>query len=129
MFWSSRSTLTNHRHRKRKLGQERGPEKGKFISDRFFYRLKGQLLSKANCQAKDSSKKRPNEFVFTSMRRVFVLFLRILGQKKTFREYLAFNFLRFFTRFCFLLFFFGKKSCIANFFVKSQCSLLDFFFI
>ena len=36
------------------------------------------------------------------------------------------NFLRFFTRFCFLLFFFGKKSCIANFFVKSQCSLLDF---
>ena len=35
------------------------------------------------------------------------------------------NFLRFFTRFCFLLFF-VKKSCIANFFVKSQCSLLDF---
>ena len=43
------------------------------------------------------------------MRRVFVLFLRILGQKKTFREYLAFNFLRFFTRFCFLLFFFWQK--------------------
>ena len=26
---------------------------------------KGQLISKANCQAKDSSKKRTNEFVFT----------------------------------------------------------------
>ena len=33
---------------------------------------KGQLISKGNCQAKDSSKKRMNEFVFTSMRRVFV---------------------------------------------------------
>ena len=30
---------------------------------------KGQLISKANCQGKDSSKKRTNEFVFTSMRR------------------------------------------------------------
>ena len=33
---------------------------------------KGHLISKANCQAEDSSKKRTNEFVFTSMRRVFV---------------------------------------------------------
>ena len=31
--------------------------------------LKGQLISKENCQAEDSSKKRTNEFVFTSVRR------------------------------------------------------------
>ena len=36
--------------------------------------LKGQLISKANCQAEDSLKKRTNEFVFTSMRIVFVRF-------------------------------------------------------
>ena len=33
--------------------------------------VKGQLISKANCQAMNSSKKRTNEFVFTTMRRVF----------------------------------------------------------
>ena len=36
---------------------------------------KGHLISKANCQAVNSSKKRTNEFVFTTMRRVFVRFL------------------------------------------------------
>ena len=36
---------------------------------------KGQLISKTNCQTLDSPKKRTNEFVFTSMRRVFVRFL------------------------------------------------------
>ena len=36
--------------------------------------VKGQLISKANCQAEDSTKKRTNEFVFTSMRHVFVRF-------------------------------------------------------
>ena len=36
---------------------------------------KGQLISKANCQAEDSSKKRMNEFASTSMRRVFICFL------------------------------------------------------
>ena len=36
---------------------------------------KGQLTSKANCQAEDSPKKRTNEFVFTTVRRVFVRFL------------------------------------------------------
>ena len=30
--------------------------------------LKGQLISKADCQAEDSPKKRTKEFVFTSMR-------------------------------------------------------------
>ena len=30
-----------------------------------FENLKGQLISKANCQAMNSSKKRTNEFVFT----------------------------------------------------------------
>ena len=38
--------------------------------------IKGQLISKANCQAEDSSKKRTNEFVFTSMRRVVIHFLK-----------------------------------------------------
>ena len=53
---------------------------------------KGQLISKANCQAKDSSKKRMNEFVFTSMRRVFVCFFEeIEDSKKAFRNYLTFS--------------------------------------
>ena len=51
-----------------------------------FY-TKGQLISKANCQATNSSKKRMNEFVFTTMRRVFVHFLEeIEVNKKTFRN-------------------------------------------
>ena len=54
--------------------------------------LKDQLISKANCQAKDSSKKWTNEFVFTSMRRVFVRFLEeSLASDKTFRDYLTFT--------------------------------------
>ena len=49
--------------------------------------VKGQLISKANCQAVNSSKKRTNEFVFTTMRRVFVRFLEeIEDTKKTFRN-------------------------------------------
>ena len=44
---------------------------------------KGQLISKANCQAEDSSKKQTNGFVFTSMRRVFVRFFEeSLARKK-----------------------------------------------
>ena len=35
------------------------------------YWVKGQLISKANCQAVISSKKRMNEFVFTTMRSFF----------------------------------------------------------
>ena len=47
--------------------------------------FKGQLISKANCQAADSSKKRTNEFGFTSMQRVFVRFLEeSLARKKHF---------------------------------------------
>ena len=37
--------------------------------------LKGQLISKSNRQAMNSSKKRTNEFVFTIMQRVFIHFL------------------------------------------------------
>ena len=49
---------------------------------------KGQLISKANCQAENSSKKRTNEFVFTSMRRVFVCFLgESSARKKRFEIY------------------------------------------
>ena len=51
----------------------------------WFMMPKGQLISKANCQAEDSSKKRTNEFIFTSMRRVFVRFLEeSLARKKCF---------------------------------------------
>ena len=45
--------------------------------------IKGQLISKRFFLAEDSSKKRTNEFVFTSMRRVFVCFLEeSLARKK-----------------------------------------------
>ena len=44
--------------------------------------FKGQLISKANCQAKDSSKKRTNEFIFTSMQHVFVRFLEESSARK-----------------------------------------------
>ena len=49
---------------------------------------KGQLISKANCQAVNSSKKRTNEFVlglfvFTTMRRIFVCFLDEIKDTKT----------------------------------------------
>ena len=47
--------------------------------------IKGHLISKENFQAVNSSKKRTNEFVFTTMRRVFVSFLKeIEDTKKTF---------------------------------------------
>ena len=56
------------------------------------YCAKGQLISKRNSQAKDSPKKPTNEFIFTSMRCVFVPFFgQILGQKKSFRDYLTFS--------------------------------------
>ena len=45
-------------------------------------KAKGQLISKANCQAEDSSKKRTNEFIFTSMRCVFVRFLEESSARK-----------------------------------------------
>ena len=37
--------------------------------------VKGQLISKTNCQPEDSSKKGTNEFVFTTVQSVFVRFL------------------------------------------------------
>ena len=53
---------------------------------------KDQLISKANCRAVNSSKKRTNEFVFTSMRCVFVCFLEEIEDSiKAFRNYLTFN--------------------------------------
>ena len=56
---------------------------------------KGQLISKANCQAVNSSQKRVNEFVFTTMRRVFGRFLEeIEVTKKTFQNHLTFRQLR-----------------------------------
>ena len=53
---------------------------------------KGQLISKANYQVMNSSKKRTNEFVFTCMGRVFVRFLEEIEEsKKAFRNYLTFT--------------------------------------
>ena len=47
------------------------------------FSAKGQIISKANCQAEDSPKKRTNEFVFTTMGRDFVRFwVEIEGTKK-----------------------------------------------
>ena len=47
--------------------------------------FKGHLIWKANCQAVNSSKKRTNEFIFTTMRRDFISFLEeIEDTKKTF---------------------------------------------
>ena len=52
---------------------------------------KGQLISKANCQTVNSSKKRTNEFVFTTMGRVLVCFLEEIEDiRMTFRNYLTF---------------------------------------
>ena len=48
----------------------------------FLYAFKGQLISKANCQGEDSSKKRMIGFVFTSMQRVFVRFLEKSSARK-----------------------------------------------
>ena len=51
---------------------------------------KDQLISKKNCQAVNSSKKRTNEFIFTTMRRVFACFLEeIEDTKETFRNHLT----------------------------------------
>ena len=47
-----------------------------------FAKFKGQLISKANCETVNSSKKQTNEFVFTSMRRVFVRFLEESSARK-----------------------------------------------
>ena len=53
---------------------------------------KGQLILKANYQAEDSSKKRMKDFVFTSMRRLFVRFLEeSSARNKRFRDYLTFK--------------------------------------
>ena len=43
---------------------------------------KGQLISKANSQAVNSSKKRMNEFVFSSMRHVFFCFSEEIEDSK-----------------------------------------------
>ena len=60
-----------------------------------YQKFKGQLISKTNCQAVNSSKKRTNKFVFTSMRRIFVCFLEeIEDSKKAFRNYLTFSVLQ-----------------------------------
>ena len=53
---------------------------------------KGKVISKANYQAVNSSKKRTNEFIFTTMQHVFVRFLEeIEDTKKTFQNYLTFT--------------------------------------
>ena len=52
------------------------------IFEPFLKSTKGQLISKANCQAVNSSKKRTNEFIFTTMRRVFVGFLEEIEDTK-----------------------------------------------
>ena len=56
------------------------------------YALDGQTKSKLFFQADVSSKKRTNEFDFTTMRLVFIRFLEeIEDAEKTFRNYLTFR--------------------------------------
>ena len=48
---------------------------------------KGQIILKANCLGMNTSKKRTNEFVFTTKRRIFVRFLEEMEDtKKTFQN-------------------------------------------
>ena len=77
-------------------------------SNKLFYSLfssyvsncKGQLISKANCKAINSFKKETNEFIFTTMRCVFVRFWEEIEEtKKTFRNYLTFTRVEFITGF------------------------------
>ena len=57
---------------------------------------KGQLISKANGQAVNSSKKRMNSFIFTTMQCVFVRFFeKIEDSKEEFRNHLTFRWLEF----------------------------------
>ena len=51
--------------------------------------ISNQLISKVNYQAVNCSKKWTNEFVFTTMRRVFVHFSE--ETKKTFQNYQTFS--------------------------------------
>ena len=64
---------------------------------------KGQLISKANCQVVNSSKK-TNEFVFTTtMQSVFVHFLEEIEESKmAFRNHLTFREQRFVDNFSYL---------------------------
>ena len=48
----------------------------------FTLESKGQLIAKANCQAREFFQKRTNEFVFTTMQRVFVHFWKKLKTPK-----------------------------------------------
>ena len=57
-----------------------------------FPEFKGKSISKANFQFMNSSKKRTNEFVLTTMRSVFFRFSKeVVDTKKPFRNYLIFN--------------------------------------
>ena len=57
------------------------------ISTLYLTVTKGQLIPKANYQAVNSSKKWSSEFIFTTMRRVFVRFLEeIEDTKETFQN-------------------------------------------
>ena len=57
------------------------------ISTLYLTVTKGQLIPKANYQAVNSSKKWTSEFIFTTMRRVFVRFLEeIEDTKETFQN-------------------------------------------
>ena len=64
------------RRKIRKSGGHKETIEGKWFAS------KGQLISKANCQAVNSSKKRTNEFFFTTMTGVFVRFLKEIEYTK-----------------------------------------------
>ena len=77
--------------------------------------VKGHLTSKADCQAEDSPKKRTNEFVFTSVRHVFVRFLgESSARTKTFRDYLTFKIMSFLQKMSKLVARFRNKICFSQ---------------
>ena len=64
-------------------------QKASNSKERIFF--KGPIISKANCQALNASKKRMNEFVFTTKYAIRLFFEEIENTKKKFRNYLTFT--------------------------------------
>ena len=64
------------------IGNRRKRILSMFRPHKFEPPTKGQLISKANCQAMNSSKKQTNEFIFTTMRRIFLYFLEEVKYQK-----------------------------------------------
>ena len=77
--------ITNHEKRRDAMVCKLLRSVKTFTNNPFYTKLKyikGQLISKENCQAVNSSKKRTNESVFTTMQLDFVRFLEEIEDTK-----------------------------------------------